>query len=732
MNLISLSAARQTSWKLFVCLTLFLLAFSGYGQVLAASTAADCFVDVDASGVNDGTSWADAYTSLESAIADTSCGEIWVAEGLYRASSYDGFMITRDGMAIYGGFIGSETTRDARDLTANLTVLTGDITDNDDHDVNGVVTQTIDIQSPNATHVVWYYADGSGISITSATVLDGFTITAGYAEGDVGGGLYCNSVLDGGLCNPTLSNLIFIGNWAADGGGMYNDADSVESSPTLTNVIFSNNDAAGYGGGMYNDGDDGGLSNPILTNVTFDNNSAGNSGGAMYNYAEGCESSPILTDVTFTDNYARYYGGAMYNDAAYSGVSSPDLNNVTFTGNATGNDGAGGAMFNDGILGGASSPSLTNVTFTSNETGASGYGGAMYNNGYRGVSSPVLRNVTFNANSVQAGGYGGAMYNDGSYGGVSNPIISNSTFSNNTADYGGGAMFNSGLYGESSPILTDVTFSKNTVLGGQGGAVYNDGSWSTSSTYTSSISSPSFTNVTFFRNNSLYDGGALYSEGMGTGGHSNPTLTNVTFNENVVTSGYGGAIANNGTSSGQSNPTLINVTISGNRSGAFDDGYGSCLNGYEGAGISNNSANPTIINTILWGDEIMDCSAGTDGEFIPNEIGNFGTAVPVISYTIIQGSGGSSSWDTSLGTDGGYNLDIDPLLGSLSDNGGFTRTMALGSGSPAIDAGDNAACPAGDQRGNWRPLDGNHDGFKVCDIGAYEVGEMLFIPLIVK
>ena len=731
MTLISLSAARQTGWKLFVCLTLLLFVFSSYGQVAAAPTAADCFVDVDASGANDGSSWTDAYTSPETAIADTSCGEVWVAEGLYRATTYDGFMITRDGVAIYGGFTGSETTRDARDPAAHLTVLTGDITDNDDHDVNGVVTQTIDIQSPNAMHVVWYYADGSGISITSATVLDGFTITAGYAEGDAGGGLYCNSVLDDGLCNPTLSNLTFIGNWAVDGGGMYNDADSVESSPTLTNVIFSNNDASAYGGGMYNDGDDGGVSNPILTNVTFDNNSAGNSGGAMYNYAEGCASSPILTDVTFTDNYAGYYGGAMYNDGAYSGVSSPELNNVTFAGNATGNDGAGGAMFNDGYSG-ASSPILSNVTFTSNETGEYGYGGAMYNNGYRGVSSPVLMNVTFNANSVQAGGYGGAMYNDGTNGGVSNPIISDSTFSNNSSYQGGGAMYNSGLFGESSPTLTDVTFRKNSVLDGQGGAVYNDGSWFTSSTYTSSISSPSLTNVTFYRNQSLYDGGALYNEGRGTGGHSNPTFTNVTFNDNVVTDGYGGAIANNGASGGQSNPTLINVTISGNRSGAFDDGYGSCLNGYEGAGISNNSANPTIINTILWGDAMMDCDAGTDGEFFPNEIGNFGTAVPVISYSVVQGSGGSSAWDTSLGTDGGYNLDIDPLLGTLQVNGGFTRTMALGSASPAIDAGDNAACPAGDQRGIRRPMDGNHDGIKVCDIGAYEYGYAAFIPLVRK
>ncbi len=66
---------------------------------------------------------------------------------------------------------------------------------------------------------------------------------------------------------------------------------------------------------------------------------------------------------------------------------------------------------------------------------------------------------------------------------------------------------------------------------------------------------------------------------------------------------------------------------------------------------------------------------------------------------------------------GGYtgtgNLDADPLLGPLRNNGGFTETMALGTGSPAIDAGDNGVCPTTDQRGVTRQLES-------CDIGAYE------------
>src|SRR5690606_10713554 len=82
-------------------------------------------------------------------------------------------------------------------------------------------------------------------------------------------------------------------------------------------------------------------------------------------------------------------------------------------------------------------------------------------------------------------------------------------------------------------------------------------------------------------------------------------------------------------------------------------------------------------------------------------------------------SNGGNITDTSIADCAGFTeandqLSTDPMISALADNGGYTWTHALQNGSPAIDSGDNALCPATDQRGESRPVNGT------CDIGAVE------------
>jgi predicted outer membrane repeat protein len=370
-----------------------------------ARAAGLCYVNDNAAGSNNGTSWADAYTSLQSALADT-CTEIWVAAGTYKPHASDRAVSfnLESGTAIYGGFAGTETLLSQRDYVANVTILSGDLNGNDNVFTNN---------GENSYHVVY------ALTIANTAILDGFTITGGNANGgavnNYGGGM-----LIGNNSNPTLTNVTLSSNSAINGGGIYNNS----SNPTLTNVTLSGNSAIDYGGGIHNSS-----SNPILTNVTLSDNSAAFSGG-IYNNS----SNPTLTNVTLSGNSAISNGGGMFNSS-----SSPTLTNVTFSSNSAS---SGGGIYNSN-----SNPTLTNATFSGNSVTSAGAGMANYNN-----SSPILTNVTFSGNSA-GGGYGGGMYNDSN----NNPTLTNVTFSSNTASQGGG-IYNS----SNSSTLKNVIIANST------------------------------------------------------------------------------------------------------------------------------------------------------------------------------------------------------------------------------------------------------------------------------
>ena len=230
--------------------------------VFASETPAIIHVDHYASGANNGNSWANAFTSLKNALNVAKYGdEVWVAEGVYTPGNTrtDAFSL-KLGVAVYGGFAGTEQSRDQRNWLGNATVLSGDI---------GIEGNSSD----NCYHVFYHTAE---LDLDETAVLDGFTISGGNANGTgdqlKGGGMYNSG------SSPKIVNCVFTGNLALLGAGMYNDAGS---SPDISNTVFRGNLASGTGsagGAIYNNA----ASIPLVANCTIHGNSAG-TGGGIYN-----------------------------------------------------------------------------------------------------------------------------------------------------------------------------------------------------------------------------------------------------------------------------------------------------------------------------------------------------------------------------------------------------------------------------------------------------------------
>jgi CSLREA domain-containing protein len=158
-----------------------------------------------------------------------------------------------------------------------------------------------------------------------------------------------------------------------------------------------------------------------------------------------------------------------------------------------------------------------------------------------------------------------------------------------------------------------------------------------------------------------------------------------------------------GISTGRSVLTVINSTINANAgSGIFIGNspifvVNSTISSNAGGGIFNAGGTAKLHSTILANNlSSKECDVGDLGGFFSD------------GYNLVG--------DDSCGFSGpGDIVGVDPKLGPLQDNGGLTFTHALVPGSPAIDAGDDAACLATDQRGVTRPQG------TACDIGAYEL-----------
>ena len=370
------------------------------GTLIAVEQAnAIIYVNANATGANDGTSWENAYTDLQDAIAvSEATDQIWTAAGTYQPTAGTNRTISfvlPEGVRLYGGFAGVETSLEQRDVEANVTELSGDI-------------GTLDDNTDNSYVVV-------DISGTSDSILDGFSITDAYNDqrsSNIGGGILSR---DG---SATLANLTISDNIAGNGAGIAANSSELQ----ISNVVLSNNSVARDGGGYYSRN-----GNSTLSNVTFISNSAGEEGGAVYYN----NSSDVFTNIEFSSNRAEF-GGAVFNRS-----SDLELSDSSFFNNSAIDD--GGAIFNDSN----SNPNLTNVDFVSNT--AIDDGGAIFNDG----GSPVIIDAVFADNIANSSG--GAFYSSG------NHTVANSLFTGNVGFFGG-AIFSS----DNSSTVVNSTFSDNT------------------------------------------------------------------------------------------------------------------------------------------------------------------------------------------------------------------------------------------------------------------------------
>lgn len=305
---------------LVVTLTVTLLIHqTTYAHVAAEEVAAPVaavttviYVDHAAPGpTHDGTSWNNAYLTLQDALAAATTGsEIWVAAGIYypdeggSATNNDpnASFALQNGVAIYGGFAAVEAVREDRNWMQQITVLSGDLEQNDTSvDSDGINT------NPSSTTLVGdnAYQVVTALNVDNTAVLDGFVITSGKATGTFSGAcsVACGAGINLDTSTPLLQNLTIAGNYAGSYGAAIT---ALDATVYLEDSIIHANRSENSGGAVYLRRSGG-----ALTDVVLSGNRSSNQGGGLYTFQV---TDPLtLTNITINGNRALHRGGGIYN-----------------------------------------------------------------------------------------------------------------------------------------------------------------------------------------------------------------------------------------------------------------------------------------------------------------------------------------------------------------------------------------------------------------------------------
>lgn len=554
------------------------------------------YVDADATGSGDGTSWENAYNNLHPALDGAPEGAfILVAEGMYRADST--FVIDQE-LTLLGGFDGTETSTDQADPANNLTILSGDVMGNDTADVF-----SLDFLSDNQQVLFVRDTATRGTGPSFICRVDGFTISSGASVVD--SSTPFDTITDGGGMRVTgrtiATRLNFVNNRSRNGsavtmfgqnvnGSVFQDIEvarnftngsnlSAFSLRSVANVRVSRVNFSGSAEGAV---DDVGVMsvlfsrNVLVEDCSFAGINTNDFGSAVFARDNG--PGIKFDNCSFTDIIST--GGAVYL-RNFDGRNTTTFEDCTFT-NCDGNDGANATS--GGLNSAGAEFRLFNTNFSGCDANVRGIGGAiqfrslasigngddslalyrllidgceftenttMRDGGLGGGAIGILgfddaeceldiHNCEFTSNAMTglAGDGRGGAINSIHFGNILQRMnISNTTFDRNSA-FVGGAIY-----------MTDVldlnveksTFSSNTATFGGGVLVFTD----------AATEETRFDSCVFTNNSSAISAGAIYHGGPGGTDEAAPVVLNgCNFATNVAgtgeSAGAGGAFTSFG------------------------------------------------------------------------------------------------------------------------------------------------------------------------------------------
>lgn len=477
------------------------ISFSVYFSVLVfsvtSSNASVWYADAEStSAAPTGTNWCDAYRNLQDALAAASFGdEVRVADGVYRPDDGAGqtvgdrlaTFVLKSGVTVVGGYAGcGAADPDARDLVVYETILSGDLGGDDEADFTN--------RTDNSYHVVTYNDPAA-----TGVVLDGFTVSAGYADGTGPAGTQTNQGagihlrLDSTMCipgGPTIRNCVVRDNWTANHGAINIHTDAA----LIENCTIRDNHSNIKGGGLLIQS-----GNAIVRDCSFVNNTALSEGGGAWtahNEDSTCapQSQPLIENCTFLDNVSHDKGGGLF----------------VLSGDAT----------------------VRGTDFINNSATLEG-GGAWIAHSLDPITAPqgqhLFEECTFVDNRAQS-----PNDNIGSGGGLSvangNVVLRNCEFTNNVVSRSGGGVWirncddTPACARQTQPLIEGCVFTGNRAEGlslGLGGALYYQ------------FIDLVVRNTSFVQNHAMDNGGAIY------GGSSNAAFEACTWDRNTADLGGG-------------------------------------------------------------------------------------------------------------------------------------------------------------------------------------------------